>query len=122
MQIAYRRAAVAYALYGALYLGGAVAALDEDRKGVFFGFVPWWSFYAVGGLILAIFPVLLWKEYKWVARILCLGPAAKALVLFWRIGLGVQGGEGIDPFQALFALTAVAAASLMAWAGWNDQR
>jgi phosphoglycerol transferase MdoB-like AlkP superfamily enzyme len=101
-------------------MAGAVAALDAERKGTFFGFVPWWAFYVAGGLLLAILPVLVWKQYKWLTRILCFGPAVKALVLFWRMGLGA--GEGVDPFQAFFALVAVLAASMLALAGWGDSR
>jgi len=121
VKAAYRRAAVAYTVYGSLYMGGALAALDEERKTTFFGFVPWWSFYLVGAIILAIVPVLVWRRSKWFTRILCLGPAGKALALFWRMGLDLQAGEGLSAFQALFALAAVVAASLLALAGWGPQ-
>jgi hypothetical protein len=121
MQNAYRRSAIAYAVYGALYMGGAVAALDAERKATFFGFVPWWAFYVAGALVLAVLPVLVWRQFKWVARLLCLGPAVKALVLFWRMGLSLQAGEGLSGFQLLFALAAVVAASLLALAGWGPQ-
>ena len=118
---AYQRAAIAYALYGTLYLGGAVAALDQERRSTFFGFVPWWAFYVVGALLLAVVPVLVWRRYKWFTRILCFGPAVKALVLFWRTGQDLQAGEGLDLFQVVFAFTAMAAASLLALAGWGSQ-
>jgi hypothetical protein len=121
VKVAYRRAAVAYAIYGVLYMGGALAALDEDRKVTFFGFVPWWAFYLAGALLLAVFPVLVWRKFKWIARILCIGPAIKALVLFWRMGIDMQAGDGFSAYQGLFALAAVGAASLLALAGWGPQ-
>jgi len=121
VKTAYQRAAIAYIVYGSLYMGGAVAALDEERKSTFFGFVPWWAFYVAGALLLAALPVLVWRRYKWLTRILCFGPAVKALVLFWRTGLDLRAGEGLDLFQVVFALTAVGAASLLAVAGWGSQ-
>ncbi len=121
VKAAYRRSAIAYAVYGALYMGGAVAALDAERKTTFFGVVPWWAFYVAGALLLAVLPVLVWRQYKWVARLLCFGPAVKALVLCWRMGLDLQAGEAFSVFQALFAVTAVVAASLLALAGWGPQ-
>jgi len=121
VKAAYQRSAIAYAVYGALYMGGAVAALDAERKTTFFGVVPWWAFYVAGSLLLAVLPVLVWRQHKWVARLLCFGPAIKALVLCWRMGLDLKSGVGISGFQPLFALAAVVAACLLAMAGWGPQ-
>ena len=118
---AYRRAALAYGVYGCVYLGGAVAALTPDRKTTFFGVVPWWAFYGVGALLLLALPVLIWREYMWLTRILSLGPAGKALALLWQQGRLVAETGSPDLFRLFFAALAVAAACLLALAGFGPQ-
>jgi hypothetical protein len=117
----YRRAALAYAVYGCVYLGGAVAALTPDRKTTFFGVVPWWMFYVVGAVLLLALPVLIWREYMWLTRILSLGPAGKALALLWQQGRLVAETGSPDLFPLFFAALAVAAACLLALAGFGAQ-
>ncbi len=117
----YRRAAVAYAVYGTIYFGGACASLSEDRRGIYFGFVPWWVFYAAGALLLLILPVLVWKRRKWFTRILCLGPASKALVLCWRMAQPVEAGSPPLLFNLFFAGAAIVATLALFAAGWGPQ-
>jgi hypothetical protein len=117
----YRRAAVAYAVYGAIYFGGACASLGEDRRGTYFGFVPWWVFFVAGALILLILPVLIWKRWMWLTRILCLGPAAKALVLCWRMAQPIEAGSPPLVFNLVFAGAAMVATVALFQAGWGPQ-
>ncbi len=118
---AYRRAALAYGVYGCVYLGGAVAALTPDRKTTFFGVVPWWVFYVVGALLLLALPVLIWRELMWLTRILALGPAGKALTLLWQQGRQVADTGEADLFRLFFAVLAVTTACLLALAGFGPQ-
>ena len=119
---AYRLAAIAYVLYGLLYLGGAVLALTPERMGLYFGFLPWWALDLVGAALLAVLPLLVLRQWTWLTRILALGPAAKALVLFRREGMAMAGGESPSLFTWAFALTAVLAALTLSWAGWGHPR
>ena len=115
---AYHLAAVAYALYGVVYFVGAVVALTPERQVSWLGIVPWWAFYAVGLVLLLLLPVLIWRQWQWLCRILALGPASKALVLFWRQGRLLANGEPPGLFNWLFAVVAIAAALLLARASW----
>lgn len=109
-------AAVAYVVYGLVYLGGAIARLTPDRKVTHWGFMPWWAFYVLGALLVVALPwaVLRWRP--WAARILALGPASKALVLCMRIGQG-RGSA----FDVGFAGIAVVAALVLARAGLSER-
>ena len=123
LKTAYQRAAIAYLVYGCVYMGGAVAEIlaDETRQKSFFGgHVPWWAFYVVGALLIALMPVLVWKRYKWLTRILAFGPAGKAITLFWLMGKDLREGGGLDAYSLIFAFVAVGAACLLAYAGWTD--
>jgi|GEM_PF-2490955 len=120
---AYQRAAVGYLVYGCVYMGGAIAEIlaDESRQKSFFGgTVPWWAFYVVGALLIALMPVLVWKRYKWLTRILAFGPAGKAITLFWLMGKDLREGGGLDAYSLVFAVVAVTSACLLAYAGWTD--
>ena len=77
----YRRAAVAYAAYGCVYLAGAVIQLTPERQRDFFGFVPWWVFYVAGAALVAGLPVLIWRRRMWFTRILAFFPVIKAVTL-----------------------------------------
>jgi len=88
----FRAAAVAYGIYGSVYLGGAIAALSPDRKVAVWG-VPWWSYYLLGALFLALFPVLLWRGNLWLGRLLALGTGGKTLALCWKQGRLIGSDE-----------------------------
>jgi len=60
----YKVASICYALYGFVYLCGAVIELSPDRMRPGFGFLPWWSFYLMGLVVLVTFPVIIWKRYR----------------------------------------------------------
>ena len=108
----YVHAAVAYIAYGLVYLGGAIAQLTPERRVTHWGFMPWWAFYVIGAALIVVLPWAILRWRPWVARILALGPAAKALVLCLRIGQGSGGA-----FDVGFAGIAVVAAVMLARAG-----
>ena len=72
----YQQAAIAYLIYGLFYLAGAVY-LSSVGIGPSGG-VVW---YVVGAAVVLIFPVLIWKGFKWFTRILA------GLILFRMAGL-----------------------------------
>ena len=114
----YVHAAAAYVVYGLVYLGSAWASLTPERMRPVGG-LPWWSFFVLGGLLLVVVPLLLLQRSKWLARILALGPGAKALVLLYRQGTRVGAGEPAPAADWLFALVAIAAAVLLLRAGFG---
>ena len=61
----YRQAALTYFLYGLVYLTARAAG------GL--------GFYLVGALLAVVFPVLVWKEFKWFTRVL-------AVLVLVRVG------------------------------------
>ncbi len=120
----YRLAAVCYFLYGVVYLVGACIWLTPERMVTFFGFVPWWAFYVAGGLMVLALPLLVWRRFKWLTRVIALGPAGKALALCWRQGRG-PSDLSRDPasfvYDWFFLGVAILAAVLLFRAGWGNQ-
>lgn len=118
----YHQAALTYLIYGLLYLSGAVYLARMDvvaRSG--------WVWFLVGTAFLLVLPPLIWKEFKWVTRIL-------AVLVFVRVaGLGrtilTTGGEtvplpggGTLPMQygaVVFLLIAAMTGAMLARAGWT---
>ncbi len=117
----YRRAAAAYAAYGLVYLTGAVMQLTPDRQRDFFGFVPWWVFYLAGLLVVCTLPVLVWRRYRWLTRVLSVFPAIKAFTLLIKQGRLMGIGEPTVIFNWFFAAVALVAAVLLFRAGWGAQ-
>ena len=117
----FKAAAILYALYGLVYLGGAVAALTPERQRDFFGFVPWWVFYLVGLALVLALPVLVWKQWVWFTRILAFGPAGKALTLIWKQGRLAQAGEDTSLYNWFFAGVAILAALALGTVGWSTK-
>jgi ABC-type Na+ efflux pump permease subunit len=118
----YQRAAVAYLVYGLVYLLGAVLQLTPDRQRDFFGFVPWWVFYLAGVLVICTLPVFIWRQHKWFTRVLCFFPAIKALSLCVKQGRLLGAGEPSDIYNWFFAVVALVAAGLLFRAGWGTQK
>ena len=59
MSTARGQAAVAYFLYGVVYMVGAIGELDASRMRNFVGgTVPWWVFYVLGGAFIVVLPIL----------------------------------------------------------------
>src|SRR5918993_3084802 len=61
----YNEAAIAYLVYGVIYLAGAIY-LGRIGKGP--DGTVWW--YLLGAAMAVGFPYLIWKRFKWVTRIL----------------------------------------------------
>lgn len=118
----YKQAAIAYLVYGLVYLAGAVYLgwIGKGPDGS-----AWW--YLIGAAMAFGFPYLIWKRFTWVTRILA------ALVLIRVIGLvriavrtGTEpvplpwGGEiGTSQAALAFMLVALLTCILLARAGWQ---
>lgn len=116
----FRRAAVIYFIYGAIYFLGAIVQLTSERKVQFFGFVPWWVFYVLGAIVMVGFPLLVWNRLKWFTRILVFGPLIKAGTLAARELPAELAGGSINPFPWIFFLAAIWATAHIFYAGWRD--
>ncbi len=103
-----------------MYLGGSLTGLTPDRQTTYLGFVPWWAFYIAGVLLWIGIPWIVWRGHTLFTRIIALGPAGKALVLFWQAGRHIAEGEAPSPYRLFFAATAVTTACLLAVAGWGS--
>jgi hypothetical protein len=119
----YQQAALVYLAYGLVYLAGAVylASIGRATRG---SPLLW---FAVGSLIVILFPALIWRGYKWVTRILSILLGIRVLGLLKLLATGspasvpIPGGLEI-PERAgifLFLLVAVAACVATARAGWR---
>jgi hypothetical protein len=118
----YTQAAIGYLAYGVIYLGGAIY-LGRMGKGP--DGMVWW--YVIGAAMAVGFPWLIWKQFRWVTRILAV------LILVRVIGLAriavrsdtelvplPWGGEIATSHGAIgFMLVAVATCILLARAGWQ---
>jgi hypothetical protein len=114
----FKQAAMAYAAYGLVYFVAAIFELTPDRMRSFHG-VPWWSFYAIGLIFLAVLPYLVWHRYVLLTRLLALGPAGKALALCWRQSRRLAALESTPTYEWTFAVVAVGAAVLLWRAGFS---
>lgn len=123
----YRQAAVAYFVYGIIYLSGAIyvartGIVDRDISGGY-----GWIYFLLGGILVVGIPLLIRYGSKWVTRILVV------LILVRVGGLGrVLLEEGARPVPApwggsvpmglgagVFLAVAVVAGVLLARAGWD---
>lgn len=118
----YHHAALTYLVYGLLYLSGAVYLAQMNvvaRSG--------WMWFVIGMLFVLVLPPLIWKEFKWITRIL-------AVLVFVRVaGLGrtilTSKGETVPlPWNGelalrtgatIFLLIAAVTGAMLARAGWN---
>ena len=116
----YLHAAAGYAAYGVVYLVAAAAELRPEMRRDWFGFVPWWAFFLLGGVLILIVPLAILRWRPWVARIMALGPLAKALVLCFRLGTGRVSGAGFA-LTAAFAAVAIIATVLLLRAGFGPR-
>ncbi|MFQ5893519.1 MAG: hypothetical protein ACE5H5_04320 [Nitrospinota bacterium] len=119
----YQQAALVYLLYGLLYLAGAayLAAIGRVMRG---SPVVW---FALGSLFVLLFPVLIWRGFKWVTRLLSILLAlrvvglVKVLVTSSPTWVPLPGGlhlpQRVGVF--LFLLVAMVACAATARAGWG---
>lgn len=118
----YRQAALGYFVYGLIYLAGAVylSTRDEGPQGG-------WIWFGVGAAMVVLFPVLIWKEMKWVTRILAVLVAVR---VFGLLRLILDGGDrliempwgGEQPIlygAVVFLTVAAAECYLLVRAAWN---
>ena len=118
----YNQAAIAYLVYGVIYLAGAIY-LGWIGKGPD-GTARW---YLIGAAMAFGFPYLIWKQFKWVTRLLAVLVLVRVIGLL-RIALrsGTQpvplpwGGETTTSAGAIaFMLVAAITCVLLARAGWE---
>ncbi|MBI3988142.1 MAG: hypothetical protein HY347_00850 [candidate division NC10 bacterium] len=123
----YRQAALAYLIYGLIYLVGALylAHVGVAERAVRGGSSGW---FLLGGLFVIAFPWLIFKGFKWFTR-------ALVLLLLLRIGglikviVGPEGGKPVPmpggwemPMAlgaAIFLLVAAATCYMLARAAWD---
>lgn len=118
----YRHAAVGYFVYGLIYLAGAIY-LSTRGEGPQSG----WIWFGVGAAMVVLFPVLIWKELKWVTRILAVLVAVRIFGLLRLIIDGDNrliempwGGELPILYGATaFLLVAAVECYLLVRAGWD---
>jgi hypothetical protein len=116
-QSKYKQAAIAYAVYGVVYMIGAFLELNPQRMVTFWGFVPWWVFYAAGFAILFTFPIFIWRGLRWLTLTLVIFTSGKAFWLCLIQGRHYQAGEPISVYNLFFAAVAVVAAVMLFRAG-----
>ena len=109
----YAQAALAYAVYGVVYLGGALLELTPERMKTSFGFVPWWSWYVIGALMVASLPVFLWRKVRWLAFVLAAGTGTKFTWLVYSQGRHLANNEPTSLYNWMFAVVAACACGLL---------
>lgn len=117
----YHQAAIAYLIYGLIYLSGAVYLAEVGavaRSG--------WVWFLVGVVFLLVLPPLIWKEYKWITRILAVlvGVRIIGLVRLIITDSGTVpmpwGGAMKMAYGAfVFLVVAVGAGVMLVRAGWD---
>lgn len=118
----YNQAAIAYLVYGVIYLAGAIH-LGRVGKGP--DATVWW--YVIGAAIAVGLPCLIWMRFKWATRILAVlllvrviglvriavRPGAESVPLPWGGDVDMSNGA------IVFMLIALTASILLARAGWH---
>ena len=118
----YYQAAVGYLVYGVIYLAGAIY-LGGIGKGP--DVTVWWYF--IGAAMALGFPYLIWKQFKWVTRILAVLVLVRVFGLVriaWRgrtepVPLPWGGEIAMSQGAIVFMLIAVTTCILLARAGWQ---
>lgn len=73
----YHNAAVGYFIYGLIYLTGAIYLVQVGASARAMGSGSIWWF-LLGGAMVVVLPILIWREFKWITRLL-------AVLVFVRI-------------------------------------
>jgi hypothetical protein len=122
---AYRQAALTYLAYGVIYLGGAIylgtVGLGPPAAA--------WYWYVAGGALVVFLPVLIWKEFKWVTRILAVLVFVRVLGLTRIIirdeGVMVPMPWGVELSQVYgavaFLVVAAVTCLMLVRAGWSSR-
>ncbi|NIS49415.1 MAG: hypothetical protein GWN61_26570 [candidate division Zixibacteria bacterium] len=77
----YHQASLTYLVYGVIYLVGAIHLVKSGFSGRAMGSGNGLIYFIIGALIVVVFPLLIWKGFKWFTRILAV------LVVTRMIGL-----------------------------------
>jgi hypothetical protein len=118
----YTQAAIGYFVYGLIYLAGAIY-LGRIGRGPA-GNILW---YLIGAAMALGFPYLIWKQFKWMTRVLAVLVLVRVIGLV-RIAARSEsdavplpwGGEIATSHGAIvFMLIAVLTCILLARAGWQ---
>ena len=117
----YHQAALAYLIYGFIYLSGAVYLAEVGavaRSG--------WVWFLVGIVFLFVLPPLIWKEYKWITRVLAIlvGVRIAGLVRIIitdnsTVPLPWDGAMQMAYGAAVFLVVAAGAGVMLVRAGWD---
>ena len=118
----YRQAAVAYALYGFVYLGGGLYLIEagvseQDSR----------LWVVIGVAFLLVFPPLIWRGYRWFTRLLALLVGVRVLgvgrVIVTDAGrmVPLPGGDEMPMVYgaAAFLVVALLTCGMLARAGWD---
>ncbi len=87
-----RLAAIAYAIYGIVYLVAAIIELTPDRKVTRHG-IPWWFWYLTGVALILTLPVLIDRGWRKVTLVLAVLTGGRALYLIVRQARHLSAGE-----------------------------
>ena len=115
-------AALAYALYGFVYLWGAIGVLNPSRMITFWGVVPWWAFYLVGLAFMMSLPYLVLRGIRWLIFSLSFFTAFKTLWLFYMEGRHFAESAPVGAYNIFFAVVAMGASLTLLAAGLRTQR
>lgn len=122
----YRDAAVGYLVYGLIYLIGAVylARVGASPRAMAPG-STWW--FVLGGLMVVVLPLLIWKEFKWLTRALAVLVLVRVVGLLrlmirsdWEAVPLPWGGAMSEAYgAAAFLAVSLVVCMLLARAGWS---
>lgn len=90
----YRQAAVAYLIYGIIYLAGAIylSTLGLSDRGSMENMG--WIWYAVGALMVIGIPYLIWREIRWFTLLIAVFMMYRVYEL---IRIAMQGQQDLIP-------------------------
>ena len=118
----YHQAALAYLVYGLLYLSGAlylVSAGASERSGT--------VWFVVGAAMVVVIPILIWRGYKWFTRVMAVLLGVRVVGLI-RVLLDAAGETVPLPWggdlprvygAVVFMIVAAATCWMLVRAGWN---
>ncbi|GIV60151.1 hypothetical protein GQ464_003065 [Rhodocaloribacter litoris] len=121
----YRQAAIAYLIYGLIYLSGAVYLMETGmttRSGAIF--------YGLGVLFILVIPPLIWKGIRWFTRLIAFLLAFRIAGLI-RLMLNDEGEVVPLPWggelpmlygTAVFALVATVTCTMLVRAAWDQEK
>ena len=120
----YRQAAVAYLVYGVVYLAGAVYLAEAGfaTRGSGSG----WIWFVVGLAFLVVIPAVIWRGVQWftllIAALMAIRVAGLVRIMWvdWRVPAPLPGGGQIPlgVGALVFAMITLVAMGLLIRAAW----